>query len=125
MIFYHFTARRYVKSIMRHGLTRGRMLRTLDPIVTFIPDCQWLTTNPIFDQSWLNPESTLPYKRNEVRFTIEIPDHAMENVMPWTKAKFSVPEVAWTLNDYGDPENWWVYSGNLPAVWILTVEEIK
>ncbi len=120
MKFYHFTALRFLNSIVKSGLTKGRMLRSLDPI-TFYSNYQWLTTNSTFDQSWLNPNSTLPYKRNEVRLTIDVPDHAMELCKPWSQMKFLVPDVAKDLSAYGDPENWWVYSGNIPARWILEI----
>jgi hypothetical protein len=115
--FYHFTAQRFLKSILKNGLTRGCMLKTLNPL-TVIPNKQWITKNPDFDQSWLNPNSTLPYKRNEVRLTICIPEHGMENCKPWTQMQFLVPDVAKDLSAYGDPENWWVYDGNIPAIWI-------
>lgn len=121
MTFYHFTANCFLKGIKRDGLTRGHMLKSMDP-PSFIPHRQWITTNPEFDQSWLNPESKLPYKRNEVRLTIDIPDHAMIYAKPWMQMKFLVPEVAKDLSAFGDPENWWIYSGNIPAQWITKID---
>ncbi len=118
MTFYHFTARCFIKQIEKQGLIKGVMLKSMKPF-SFIPNCQWLTTNAAFDQSWLNPNSTLPYKRNEVRLTIEVPEHAKDNVKPWTQMRFLVPEVADDLSRFGDPENWWVYQGNIPSSWIL------
>jgi hypothetical protein len=121
MKLYHFTAKCFLKGIEKDGLTRGCMLKSMSP-PSFIPNSQWLTSNPEFEQSWLNPNSTLPYKRNEVRLTIEIPDHAEANAKPWSQMKFLVPEVAQDLSQFGDPENWWIYSGNIPPQWIATID---
>lgn len=118
MILYHFTARRFLKSIKSSGLTEGMMLKSLAP-PSFVFNKQWLTTNPTFEQSWLNPDSKLPYKRNEVRLTINIPEHGKPFCKPWTQMKFLVPEVAEYLSAFGDPENWYVYDGQIPPSWII------
>jgi len=124
MTYFHFTALCFLKNIRSEGLTKGKMLKSIRPI-SWINNRQWLTTNPIFDQSWLNPNSTLPYKRNEVRLTLEIPEFAIENVRPWNQLKFLVPDVAQDLSAFGDPENWYVYEGNIPAQWIEKIDYMK
>ncbi len=120
-IFYHFTAERFLKNIQKEGLTRGMMLKSLNP-PQLIPNKQWITTNPEFEQSWAEGTGRLPYKRNEVRLTLEIPLEEMENCKPWTQMKFLVPEVANDLSAYGDPENWHIFSGRIKPQWITEIE---
>lgn len=119
--FYHFTAQCFLKRIQKDGLTKGQMLKSTNP-PSFIPNSQWLTVNPTFEQLWLNENSVLPYKRNEVRLTLEIPDHAIGNAKPWTQMMFLVPDVAKELSAFGDPENWWIYQGNIPPIWIAGLD---
>jgi hypothetical protein len=123
-VFYHFTAKRFVESIKREGLTRGMMLKSFDPI-ELIPNKQWITKNPSFDQGWSVGTGRLPYKRNEVRLTIKFPLEAFENIKPWTQMKFLVPLVAEDLesSDLADPENWYIYQGAVKPSWITDVLE--
>lgn len=120
MTLYHFTAKRFIESILKAGLTKGVMVKTISP-VTFIFNKQWLTKNPEFNQSWLNPNSQLKYKRNEVRLTIEIPIKQTQNCQPWSQMRFLVPLVADELSAFGDPENWFIYQGNIKPEWIIDV----
>lgn len=120
-IYYHFTAKIFLNSIKDQGLTRGVMLKTLNP-ASFIFNKQWITKNPDFEQSWAEGTGRLPYKRNEVRLTIEIPFEEMPNCKPWDQMKFLVPEVAQDLNCMGDPENWHIYSGAIKPSWIKKVD---
>lgn len=124
MKLYHFTAKRFLKKIEVEGLTRGVMLKNLNP-PQFIFDKQWLTSNGSFDQGWSVGTGRLPYKRNEVRLTIEIPESHLHNCKPWTQMKFLVPEVADDLeaSDLADPENWWVYDGIIMPSWIKQIDE--
>ncbi len=120
MIFYHFTAKRFLDSILKEGLTRGVMVKSLSP-ATFLFNKQWITTNPRFSQEWAEGTGTRPYKRNEIRLTIDIPDDKMTNAKPWSQMKFLTPEVADDLSAFGDPENWWIYQGEIRPKWILEV----
>ena len=122
MTLYHFTAKRFLSSIKKEGISRGMMLKSLRPI-QMIPRKQWLTKNSDFNQGWSIGTGLLPYKRNEVRLTIEIPDDD-DRIQPWTKLKFLVPEVANYLeaSDLADPENWMIYDGVIPSAWILKID---
>lgn len=121
-LLYHFTAKRFVDAIKSDGLTRGVVLKTLSPI-TFMSDWQWLTSNPKWEQSWAAGTGRLPYKRNEVRLTVVIPSSETERCRPWSQVKFLVdPSVAQTLSSYGDPENWWLFSGRVDPSWITEIE---
>lgn len=121
MRLYHFTAERFLPSIQKQGLTRGVMLKSLNPLA-FIHGRQWLTKNPSFDQEWAVGTGALPYKRNEVRLTIEIPEALAENVKPWSQMRFLVPEVAGDLSMFGDPENWMIYIGDVRPHWIVEID---
>lgn len=124
MILYHFTAKRFLRSILSEGLTRGVMVKTFNP-PSFIFHKQWLTKKKEFDQGWSVGTGILPYKRNEIRLTLEIPLNKIENVKPWTQMKFLVPEVANDLeaSDLADPENWMIYQGEIKPEWIIEIKE--
>lgn len=120
--FFHFTAKRFLESIQKEGLTRGCMLASMEP-PKFIMNKQWLTTNPDFKQGWAQGTGKLPYSRTEVRLTIEIPVFYISNLKPWTQLKFLVPLVAKELEDSpdADPENWMIYQGRVNPEWIKEV----
>lgn len=121
MILYHFTAERFLPSIRREGLTKGRMVKTMDP-PSFISNVQWITKNHEFDQSWSHGTGRLAYKRNEVRLSIHVAegDTALK---PWLKsAELLTPEVAADLSAFGDPQNWYCYFGQLAPSRIVMVE---
>lgn len=120
---YHFTAKRFLESIKRQGLTRGMMLKSIQPL-QFLPNKQWLTTKKEFDQGWSIGTGRLSYKRNEVRLTVEIPIDAQGNLKPWTQMRFLVPLVANDLedSDLADPENWWIYQGKIKPKWITEIK---
>lgn len=128
MTLYHFTAKRFLAGIEKEGLTRGVMLKSMNP-PKFLHNKQWLTTNPSFDQGWSIGTGRLPYKRNEVRIEFEIPLDSRGNLKPWSQMRFLVPEVADDLeaSDLADPENWWIYQGDVKPWWIREVvfNEIK
>ena len=117
MTLYHFTAQRFMINIKREGLTKGRMLKSTSPL-SFLYGKQWLTQNSSFDQEWAVGTGKLPYKRNEVRIEVEIPSDSEHNLMSWNRAKFLTPEVAEVLSCRGDPENWFIYDGNISPYWL-------
>lgn len=120
MELYHFTAERFVSPILKQGITRGVMVKTFKPL-TFLFNKQWLTKNPYFKQDWAIGSGILPYKRNEVRLTVKIPFENYDLCKPWTQMQFLTPDVAKQLSAYGDPENWWIYQGEIPPKWIVKV----
>lgn len=121
---YHFTAKRFLKSIKHEGLTRGVMLKNINP-PEFLLNKQWLTKKAEFDQGWSIGTGRLQYKRNEVRLTIEIPHDERINLKPWTQMKFLVPLVANELedSDLADPENWYIYQGRIKPEWITEYKD--
>lgn len=118
---YHFTADRFLPGIRAVGLTRGVLLKSLEP-PKFLFGWQWLTTNADWDQSWAEGTGRLPYRRNEVRLTIEIPEQYMDHLQPWSQVRFLVPDVGPLLSMYGDPENWWLFRGSVRPEWIRKIE---
>lgn len=121
MRLYHFTAKRFLASIQKQGLTKGVMVKSIAP-PTFIFNKQWLTKNPSFDQSWSIGTGRLPYKRNEARLTVEIPTEALQNCKPWAQMQFLTPLVAKELSAFGDPENWFIYQGKIDPSWIKKID---
>lgn len=98
---------------------------SIDP-VKLIPGFQWLTKNKSFDQSWTDPKlSTLPYQRNEYRITIKVPRASRKNLIRWLdyfeqKLKGSEASV---LNDFGDPENWYLFKGIVESKWFKKIHK--
>jgi len=93
------------------------MLKSFKPVI-FLSPWQWLTKNDSFEQEWAIGTGRLPYKTNEVRFNVDIPESNIKSLMSWNQAKFMVPEVADILSTYGDPENWFVYNGIIYPKWL-------
>lgn len=123
MKLFHFTAKRFLEGIRKDGLTRGMMVKSMDP-PQFIPNMQWLTRNESFDQEWARGTGRLPYKRNEVRITFEIPEDD-RRLIPWKgRGELLTPLVAKDLSAFGDPENWFVYDGRVSPELITEVKEV-
>jgi hypothetical protein len=118
MKLYHFTAAHLWPAIKSQGLRRGVIpdfgVRRL------IPGFQWLTRNPSWDQAW-DVSHLLPYRRNAVRITVKVPQDHAQYLRPWLDLAQLFPETASILNGYGDPENWFVFSGNIPRGWFREV----
>lgn len=119
MKLYHFTAEWMLGGCMREGLTKGQMVISDRPPV-FKPNMQWLTSNKNFEQSWCK-YSSLPYKRNDYRLTIKIPNR--DNLFNFLIQghELTSPEMYETLTQFGDPENWYVYKGIIKSQWIKKV----
>ena len=118
---YHFTARRFFRSILIRGICFGKILKSFSPLA-FINGYQWVTINPDFEQSWAKGTGRLSYKRNEVRFTIQIPEGEKHRLKPWNQMRFMVPETAEDLSSFGDPENWCLFEGTICSSWIVKTD---
>lgn len=122
MRLYHFTARRFVDAILRDGICRGGVLVSVNP-VRIDTAYRWLTTNPDWlAQEWAEGTGRLPYKRDEARLAVDVPDHAAGNVLTWCVSGPIISRYYRLLSGYGDPENWRLYFGNVPSKWITEVE---
>jgi hypothetical protein len=84
---------------------------------------QWLTSNPDTDQSW-DRAKNLPYDRTAFRLTVEIPKKHMKKLLKFDEEgeKLIPKKLYEALSGYGDPENWYMYHGLIPAKWIKKVE---
>jgi hypothetical protein len=120
IILYHFTSDKHIAGCLKDGLTKGVTYAGHDGYgVHFLDHTQWLTANSKFNQSW-NQGSTLPYDRNANRLTICIPKEYTQNVVEWVSFGPSmVPATYKELSMFGDPENWYIYMGDVPPEWII------
>ncbi len=120
MKLYHFTARHLWEQIQRQGITRGFLITHASPL-QMTGDYRWLTTNPDWEQTWAEGTGRLPYKRNEVRLTVDIPDHEMKRILKWETSGPIISEVYEELSDrrFCDPDNWRLFTGDIPASWIV------
>jgi hypothetical protein len=125
MILYHFTSAHLADKIKRKGLTLGALPWNLDKhgCPEMRPGHQWLTTNPDFHQPWCML-GNLPFARNAVRFSVEVPKDRLDRVAKWLElcAKFK-PHCAEEINRTGgDVENWRVYRGTIPPTWFVAID---
>lgn len=122
MKLYHFTAAHLIDRIKKDGLTLGCIPLSIDP-PNISKGYQWLTANKLFDQEWCK-YSTLPYNRNDYRITIKIPKSHRDKLIPWIPLWEELKKhvlLIKHLNDFGDPENWYVFNGNIPTEWFRQI----
>lgn len=125
MRLYHFTAERFIGPIMAEGLTRGRVLRRVEPdgySISMLRNKQWLTASDSWDQECLKGTGRLPYSRTEARLTIDIPPSHIDRVVKWLAVCKQMSREWRELNRYGDPHNWWLYLGVMPPGFITRVD---
>jgi hypothetical protein len=126
MKLYHFTSNLHLWSVLKNGLISGVIpTNVISGVVSFEINCQWLTKNGCFNQSW-NESTTLSYNRTANRLTIEIPLAYTVNLIKWTDycktpTNNAQKETFRILNSDGDPENWYIYKGHIPPEWITEV----
>lgn len=125
MIYFHFTSAHLADKVRARGLTKGAIPWNLDQHgrPEMRPGFQWLTTNPDFHQPWCML-GNLPFARNAVRLSIEIPRDHLDRVAKWLElcARYR-PDCADEINRTGgDTENWRVYRGPIPPAWIVAHE---
>lgn len=125
MILYHFTARTFLPRIEAQGLTRGIVPWCVDRAtgdVMIRRGLQWLTTNDKWHQEWM-VRGSIPFSRNSIRLTIWVPATHQHRVANWDElAKRHGVESAEDLNRGCDHENWRLYLGKLPPVWIVATD---
>lgn len=121
MRLYHFTAARFVPSIRRDGITRGFVLVSYEPLA-LLDDYRWLTVNGLWSQEWAEGTGRLPYRRDEVRITVNVPASHENRVHDWTVVGKLISLEWQMLNMFGDPENWRLYRGDIPKSWLSTIE---
>lgn len=103
-----------LESIKKEGLTRGYLPYYNGDKIFPLHGHQWLTKNKSFKQEWETPNeyTQLKYRRNDYRITIKLPwDDEKLNEWLILCADKKLHLTAQTLNYYGDPENWYLYSG--------------
>lgn len=115
--FYHFTAKRFVNSIKKTGLSRGMIPVSINPPV-LLPNYQWITISDDFNQAWAKGAGNLPYQRNEVRFNVRIPTEHRDKLHKFLDCRHLSPKLFEILISQGDPQNWYVYNGFIPGGWL-------
>lgn len=123
MTLYHFTTKKYARSIRRVGLTLGVL--TLPTVTGY--DVQtgwiWLTVDgEAARQSW-NTRNILKYSRDEVRLTVEIPAEQEHRLLDREALCGIYPEARWLFEGWAGSENWRVFHGVIPKEWITEYRE--
>jgi len=126
MTLYHFTAAHLVKSILRRGITMGCIPRGDLDKPKFDRPYQWLTCDPDpKQQEWDNSEfRRLPYSRTAIRMTVEIPTCMERHLHRWLEIADPDEPMVQILNSEGNPDDWWVYAGRIPARWIIRAKRM-
>jgi len=123
MKLYHFTSPFHVEGCCKEGIRKGSIPIRHNGRIGLLPNWQWLTSNPDFKQEWANTEfSTLPYDRTAFRITVVIPKTAIQRLHKWLDVCDRLP-IDPCMNEFGDPENWYVFRGRIKPGWIRQVEE--
>jgi hypothetical protein len=94
--------------------------------IVFIPEQQWLTKNPSFEQPW-NGRVMVKYDRAAYRIEISIPVESRHRLIPF------VPRYRDALGDCMLPDfdadedckNWFVFSGRVKPGWLREITERK
>lgn len=126
MILYHYTSRHHIPRIQINGLRKGVIPWNMDARGKpgFVAGWQWMTLNGDFNQAWALPQpfSKLPFRRDEYRITVKIPQAALERVVPWPvmAAKYH-PDSEEFINSFADHIHWRLVSGIIPPAWFVEV----
>ena len=125
---YHFCSDQHLPGILKRGLTLGRVCWLEKGIIHSRSGYQWLTSNPErAAQEWCQQKfSSLPYDRCANRLTIEIPADEQLALARWVdEGPLMVPpDQLRVLNMFGDPREYFLFLGDLPARWITKVEKL-
>lgn len=125
MILYHFTAPHLAASIQKEGITRGFVPDYVGGKIVLRPNLISLTVDSRFAaQDWCE-NSTLPYDRAAVRFTIAIPRAQEDKVIHWLQFcnNGGIHEkMAAILNEFGSPQSWRLWRGQIPVEWICNIQ---
>jgi hypothetical protein len=125
---YHFCPDHMLGPILREGLTKGCIAWFENGAPRFRQGFQWLTRNPSREaQEWCNPiYSTLPYDRCANRLTVLIPPEHAVSLSRWSDCGPLIvpPDQLAVLDDFGTPEDHFVYRGKIPVKWISLFEKL-
>lgn len=66
--------------------------------------------------------TAVKYDRAAVRIELEIPESEKENLVKWTEGGrfLTEPQTYEGLTRFGDPDNWYVFRGIIPASWFVS-----
>lgn len=126
MKLYHFCPSHLLKSIKKRGLTKGHMPLLKLNSTELIGGVQWLTVEPDpSKQSWAT-RHVVSYDRTECRLTVEIPSRCEEHLVSAMDFIKRYPEADQRIiTGYEGSDQWYVYLGLIPPVWISDVEFMK
>ena len=121
---YHFTGRDHIAGIRKEGIRAGTVYT---PDGNFYRGWTWLTADFRFDaQHWATNRSGMCGDRTEIRIAIQIPQHAIGLLVPWSKVYrlFGISKtdfIGFNLAGCSDGESWFLYRGDIPQEWIVEV----
>lgn len=138
MKLFHYCSAEHVSQIKKEGLTKGKLtlLGRNGMPKAFLEPIQWLTQNPKWNQSW-DTGMTLPYSRTDYKIIIDIPPekadtdlykwwdgmwHHLKNQSDFIESReVDLKTTFKTLNQFGDPDNWYCYWGVIPKEWFRQI----
>lgn len=123
---YHFCSERNIEGIKKLGLVLGMCPVLTDTKISFIKNCQWLTTdNNQLNQEW-DKGILLDYKRTDYRLSITIPRKHKNYLIKATDFvdKYLPKAAQGFVTEYPGHESWYVYLGNILPQWIKKIEKL-
>ena len=117
---YHYTGTEHVRGIQLEGIRKGGWYWQDGSMINGV---QWLTTDPDWRQSWATMQIT-HCDRSEARFSIVIPKHHRNKLLPWKKAAIQLGATEGYIREFERPghEHWFVFFGSIPRGWLRSLE---
>lgn len=128
MKLYHYTARHHYEGGDAHagpGILHRGLLPNIHPYIDLRGGMVWLTDSEEWQQSWSTGSVPgVDCDRTEVRVEVVIPKADRFRLKPWREVRWRVitDGMRRDLEEYGDPDRWFVYVGRIPPAWIRGIE---
>lgn len=127
---FHFTSGQHLPLIHVQGITKGVIPWSQNEAgeageVGMVGGWQWLTQNPDWQQDWARPTpaSSLTFRRDEWRITVEIPEAQARRLVSWREMdRTRRPQSAEFINAFKDAPLWHLYKGPIPPDWFAAVD---
>jgi hypothetical protein len=125
---YHFCAPQFLDGIQENGLILGMTpLCGKQKQILWLRNTQWMTVNPLFEQSW-NGMVSIHYDRTAYRLTYAIPKNERSHLLTWwelkarMQRKFGEGCILPGFDDDADANNWRIFLGRVKPGWLRAVK---
>ena len=131
MLFYHFTCRHHIPSIIRQGVIKTTESNIHKKFVHYGPDVVWLTNNKLFKQICLDfahknlvsSEVLAKYDKHAIRISIDIDD--AQHWPAWSRSHKIQKGWYRALAKFGDPQSWYVVERCITQDDWIIIEDVQ